>query len=652
MKKSYFKFIALGSVVIFTMTFSCKKLLNQEPVGALGAAVLANKAGLDGLLIGAYHMLSGFSVSNNDGATIWSAGPDNWSYGGVGSDDAYTGSSLTDQPVFVQIENHTMDNTNQYLNEKWVAEYNGIQRANDAIREVPLIKDGSVSAAYGAEAIAEARFLRGVFHMEVAKIFQNVPYIDENVTYGAGNFDVPNPGPIWSNIEADFKAAMGPTIGSALPIIQPQIGRANYYAAEAMLAQAYMFDHKYSSALPLLTDLLTNGQTSGGKKYAFEPFENNFNAAFNNGTESVFAVQMTVNDGSNGSNGNPGMTLDYPVGGLSGCCGFYQPSISLANAFQVDANGLPMFEPSVKYPGLGSYLYNDNQLPSDHSYGLDANNVYRLKTGSTFSGTAFVPPTNALDPRIDWTLGRYGIPFLDWGLCGGEQWSRGDVCPYNPKKNIFYQSVHASVADNVLGWAGPLDNANNYNMIRLSQIYLWAAECEVEVGSLQNAQDDVNAVRSRMVDHHEYWVHSYLDNTNPALGSYTDDAHLAANYKIGLYGTAAGTSFAALGQALAREAVHVETQLETGMEGKRFFDLQRYDPRFGGPEPTGYMAGVENAHIAATLIGRFSTTGDPKDAAPDLYGKTFTAGRNEVYPIPINQINFEAGKLKQNTGYN
>jgi hypothetical protein len=648
MKKSYIKFIALGSVVIFTLTFSCKRLLNQEPVGSLGATVLANKAGVDGLLIGAYHMLSGFSVTNNDGATIWSAGPDNWSYGGVGSDDAYTGSSLTDQPPFIQIENHTMDASNVYLNEKWVAEYNGIQRANDVIREVPLVKDGSVSAAYGAEAVGEARFLRGVFHMEVAKIFRNVPYVDENVTYGAGNYNVGNPGPIWDKIEADFAAAMGTTKGSVLPLTQPQIGRANYYAAEAMLAQAYMFDHKYALALPLLTDLLTNGETAGGTKYAFEPYSNNFNAAYNNGPESVFAVQMTVNDGSNGSNGNPGMTLDYPVGGFSGCCGFYQPSISLANAFQVDANGLPMFQPSVANPGVGSFLYNDNQLPSDHGYQLDPSNVYRLDIAGTFSGTAFVPPNTAVDPRLDWTLGRYGIPFLDWGLCGGEQWSRGDVCPYDPKKNIFWQSVHSGVKDNVLGWAGPLDNANNYNMVRLSEIYLWAAECEVEVGSLANAQADVNAVRTRAADP-TGWVHTYVDNSNPSAG-FTNTP--AANYKVGLYGVAPGTSFAAMGQSLAREAVHIEEQLETGMEGKRFFDIQRWDPIYGGPEPSGYMAGVENFHIKATLIGRFSTTGKPADAAPDLNGHTFTAGKNEVYPIPLGQINVEAGKLKQNTGYN
>ena len=358
MKKSYFKFIALGSLVVLTLTYSCKKLLNTPPVGSLSASVLANKAGLDGLLIGAYHMLSGFSTSY--GGDIES-GIDNWSEGGIASDDAYKGSNTTDQAPFApEIENHTLDAANGYIAQKWQVSYDGVQRANDVIREIPLIKDGSVSAAYGAEAIAEARFLRGVFHMEVAKVFRNAPYVDETVTYAAGNYNVANAGPIWANTEADFTAAM-----AGLPNTQSQLGRANKYAAEAMLAYANMFDHKYATAIPLLTDLINNGVTSGGAHYALGPYEDNFNAAHNNSPESVFAVQMTVNDGSNGNNGNPGQTLNFPSVGNTTCCGFYQPSITLGNAFQVDANGLPLL-------GYTGGIPNSNMvnIPSDHGYGL------------------------------------------------------------------------------------------------------------------------------------------------------------------------------------------------------------------------------------------------------------------------------------------
>jgi hypothetical protein len=560
MKRFYSKYIALVCLVILTLAYSCKKLLNQQPVGSLSQAVLASKAGVDGLLIGAYSMLDGYT--NQGGAyASWEASITNWTYGGVASDDAYKGSNSTGQTPLAPIENHSLDASNEYIEAKWEVVYNSAQRANDAIREVPLVKDGSISASYGAEVIAEARFLRGVYHMEAAKMWGVYAiYVDESVTYGAGNYNVPNGAPIWPQIEADFSAAM-----AVLPKTQPQIGRANYYAAEAFLAKAYMFDHQYSKALPLLTDLINNGETSGGAKYALGPYENNFNASTKNGPESVFAVQMTVNDGSGGNNGDPGDVLNYPAGTYTSCCGFYQPSYSLANSFKTDENGLPLLGTDAA-TGLPNFDVTD--LPNDHGLASTAE---------------FTPPSNNLDPRLDWTVGRRGIPYLDWGLCGGEGWSRGDVVPYNPIKNVFWHSAQASTSDTFGGWAANQDVANNYNMIRLSDVILWRAECYVDAGSLALAEADVNTVRGRMVDHPEYWVHTFVDNTDPSKG-FTNTP--AANYVIKRY----NGQFAANGKAYAQEAVWMERKLELGMEGMRFFDLQRYDGLFGGPGGANYMA--------------------------------------------------------------
>lgn len=614
MKKFQFKYIALaGLLLTATIIYSCKKFLDKSPVGSLSSQVIANKAGVDGLLIGAYSMLDGFA--NVNGYTGWYSGPDNWTFGGIASDDAYKGSSTTDQPDAAPIENHSVDGTNGYVVQKWSAWYNAVQRANDVIREVPLVTDGSVSADYGAEVIAEARFLRGVFHLELAKVFRNVPYVSDSVTYALNNYNIGNPGPIWDKIEDDFKAAM-----AVLPKTQSQVGRANYYAAEAFLAQTYMFDHQYSQALPLLTDLVNNGENSAGTKYGLVAYEDNFNPSVRNTAEAVFQVQMTANDGSGGNNGNPGEALNFAAANYTNCCGFYQPSYTLGNAFKVDANGLPMFQID---PATGFPKYNDVNLKNDHG----------LK-----STDPFTPTTEALDPRIDWTLGRRGIPYLDWGICGGEAWSRGDIVPYNPIKNVFWHSSQATTADNFQGWATNQDVANNYNMIRFAEVLLWRAECEVEANQLDAAQADVNTVRARMANHPEYWVHTYVDNNDPSKG-FTNTP--AANYKIGLYGTPASTSFTANGQEYARQAVYMEEQLETGMEGKRFFNLQRWDGLYGGPEPKGYMANVLNAYIKA----------DTRIPNPVLDGHKFTEGRNELYPIPQHQIDIEGGALKQNPGY-
>lgn len=620
MRKIQFKYFVPASVLVaLGVMYSCNKAINIGPVGSLSPSVLANKAGVDGLLIGAYSMLDGYAAGV--GYTSWETSADNWVYGGVAADDAFKGSNTTDQPNIPPIANHSLTSANEFMQEKWAFCYNAIQRANDAIREIPLVTDGSVSPDYATEVIAEARFLRAVFHIDLAKMWRNVPYISEQITYAAGNLNVAN-GPIWDSIEIDLKAAM-----AVLPKTQSQIGRANYYAAEAFLAKCYMFDHQYATALPLLTDIITNGNNSAGVKFALGPFEDNFDASKRNNPESVFCVQMTVNDGSGGNNSNPGAILNYAAGTYTGCCGFYQPSYSLGNAFKVDANGLPMLGTTGGTPN-----YNLVLLHNDH--GLVA-------------ADPFTPPADALDPRIDWTLGRRGIPYLDWGLCGGEAWSRGDIVPYNPIKNVFWHKDMAATSEVSEGWAGSQGNAINYNLIRLADVILWRAECEVETGDLPGAQADVNTVRNRMKAHPEYWVHTFVDNADPSKG-FTNTP--AANYQIGLYGGAAGTDFVTMGVDKARDAVYMERQLELAMEGHRFFDLQRWDGIYGGPKPAGYMADLENAFIKS------ETSWPPQNGGhavtnPVLVGHTFTKGTNELYPIPINEIDISAGPLKQNPGY-
>jgi starch-binding outer membrane protein, SusD/RagB family len=621
MKKLNYKIFALSSIVLLTALYSCKKLLDKSPAGVLAGSTLANKAGVDGLLIGAYSLLDGYY--SGQPYTNYGSGISNWPFGGIGSDDAYKGSTTVDQaPDAPAIEQHaTMATTNSYVESKWQVNYTGIQRANNVIQEVPLVTDGSeavnvsiqngaatITTTLGDQAIAEARFLRGVYHFELAKIWKNVPYVDETITYAAGNYNVSNVNvAIWTKIEADFTAAM-----AKLPNTQAQAGRANYYAAEAFLAKAFVYDHKYSSALPLLNDLIANGETANGQHYKLDIYPNNFNASTKNGPESVFAAQMTVNDGSNGQNDDAGDVLNFPGGGTyTTCCGFYIPSYNLANSFQVDVNGLPMFQPGANaWP-----KYDDVQLPSDH--GIAAT-------------SPFTPTNVAVDPRLDWTVGRRGIPYLDWGLGGGEPWTRGDLAPYTPKKNVFYEAAVASTTDNFGTWATNQGSADNYDIIRFADVILWRAEAEVNAGSLAAAMADVNLIRARAANPVN-WVYQYADVTKPQGGYSTTPA---ANYHVGLY-----TSFPTA--TYAYEAILMERELEFGMEGQRFFDLQRLDGSTGGPLGTGYMAGVLNAYYAA----------DTRIPNPVLSLAKFTAGRDEIYPIPQIEIDAESGALKQNPNY-
>src|SRR5271155_4637726 len=95
MKKLNYKVFALSSIVLLTALYSCKKILDKAPAGVLAGATLANKAGVDGLLIGAYSLLDGYY--QNQPGTNYGSGISNWTFGGVGADDAYKGSTSDDQ---------------------------------------------------------------------------------------------------------------------------------------------------------------------------------------------------------------------------------------------------------------------------------------------------------------------------------------------------------------------------------------------------------------------------------------------------------------------------------------------------------------------------------------------------------------------------
>jgi len=155
MRKIKIKYLVLaGILVALGIIYSCNKEMKIQPAGSLLPSVLANKAGVDGLLIGAYSMLDGYTALPANGYTSWETSMDNWVYGGVASDDAFKGSNTTDQPNIPPLANHSVTPANEFLQEKWAFCYNAIQRANDAIRELPLVTDGSVTPAYATEVIA------------------------------------------------------------------------------------------------------------------------------------------------------------------------------------------------------------------------------------------------------------------------------------------------------------------------------------------------------------------------------------------------------------------------------------------------------------------------------------------------------------------
>jgi hypothetical protein len=567
--------IVATGIIIFV---ACKKsFLDQLPQGVYDEASLTNRRGINGMLINAYATLDGQ-------AGTWYAGASNWVWGSVLGGDAYKGSEPNDQIDVNPVMRFEVQSSNPIVLNKWNGTFDGIGQANQVLKLLPRITD--ISDAERLQIEAEAKFIRAHHHFEGKKVFNNIPYVDETVT----DFKIPNTTNgtdyvnIWPQIEADLQFAY-----ANLDEEKANIGRVNKWAAACYLAKAYMFQKKFTEAKALYDVILVSGVNSRGEAYDLtENYHDNFKVTSENNEETVFSIQASYGDGSN-TNGNYDNALNYPhASGTpgAGCCGFFQPSQSLLNSFKTNAAGLP--DPD----------------------GFNATNV--TSDEALISDSPFVPYPGRLDPRIDWTVGRRGIPYLDWGVHPGRNWIRqvGFGGPYSPKKNVFYKSEVSATSGSV-GW-GWNNTSLNYTIMRYADVLLMAAEAEIEVGSLETARTLINRVRTRAAN-------------SPVKNGAVD----AADYEVGLY-TAAFAD-----KDVARKAVRFERKLELAMEGHRYFDLVRW----------GTVQAEISAYLALESVRRPTT----------LNGTSFTPNKHEYIPIPdfaISQsIKDGAETLKQNPGY-
>lgn len=592
------KLILFTCCMIGLLAGACKKdFLELEAPNVVTIEALANKSGVQKLLVGAYHDVTGLTIRSG----WWSTTGTNWVYGDITSGDAYRGGA-NDGNDGVIIEHFQTQPSTGYLADKWRSDYDGISRSNTVIKAATEATD--MSSDEKTKAIAEARFLRGHFHFDAKKLWNNIPYIDETVT----DFKVSNTEDIWPKIEADFRFAI-----DNLPAVQPLKGQANKWAAACYLAKSYMFQEKFAAAKALLDSIVPStyggtgaGVNAQGKPYALSAnFDDNFNAASENNQEQVFQIQFSVNDGSNGGNENIGESANTPA--FYPLSSFYttwkQPSFNLVNAFKTDADGLPMLD-----------TFNVTNMTNDQNVAFDD------YTYSTYQGT--------VDPRLDWTVGRRGVPYLDWAdanyYTGYPSYPSSDPTlgwindrnfggPYSPVKNNYRSSQVGVYSDNYAqGYL--LGSAVNYSIIRFADVLLWLAECEIEIGSLERARTLVNYVRERAMNGRQVEVsYDYIGNYLPS-----------ATYYISPYTTPWAN------KTVATKAIRFERRLELAMEGHRFFDLVRWG-------------------IAAEYINSYLTT-ERSRIPNNLTGVNFSANKNEYFPIPRQEIDLNPN-LKQNPGY-
>ena len=588
--------VLLGVAVMLcsvSTLYGCKDFLTNAalPQGTLDQTTLANKAGVEGSLIAAYRALD----HDNGVGGGWGNAASNWIWASVASDDAYKGSEASDQPGISAAENYswTAPDVQGDLNDKWRQVYDGIARANATInllRGVATANPGALTTTEAKNIEGEATFLRAHFHFEAWKMWGSIPYYRETDT----DFRKPNiaQDAAITEILKDIDASI-----ALLPATprNGQKGRVTSWTAKAYKGRAQMFKKDFAGALVTLKDVVQNGPY--GLEASFDKVYTGFFAA-ENGKETIFAYQASANEsGADGNNANFGERLNFPNSGTNpgGCCGFHQPSQNLANYFFTDpASGLPV---ALTNPTS----WNANDADIDAAY--------------TAPGKG-----NAVDPRLDWTAGRNGVPYKDWGkedITWVRQVSNGGF--YQNKKNVHEK---ASGAEQKAGnWNPQQLNSVNIHLLRYADVLLLLAEAEVEVGSLSNAMALVNQVRARAgVKAQGLGTSAANIAVDPADPSIT-----WANYKVSQY--PAGSPYFA-SQAAARGAVRAERRLELALEGQRFFDLRRW--------------GVANATISAYVAG----VGGGAEGLRRPYLKGLTVppdSKLNFYPIPTVQLELSKG---------
>lgn len=560
-KKSSFYLATV--LVLSVMAWACSDFLEEKPKGFLSEESLANEQGLNAALIGAYALLDGM---NDENVNTWTANPHNWIFGSITSDDAYKGSEQTDFPEFTQLEIYQWSSGNSLINDKWVMSYEGVVRANSVVKIANQVE--GMDEATKARLVAEARFLRAHYHFELYKVWGNVPYFteaDEDLVKSNEGVD-----PLGDAI-ADVEAAI-----PGLPPTQADRGRIDQIAARAYLGKLYMYKYGHTQdAGDLQLAKAQLDQVVGARDLA-PCLKDVFQSETDTHEEHLFSVQSATNDGSNSRNANWLNQLAFPAGPEFGCCGFHQPSQNLVNAYKVDANGLPLLD-----------TYNDSDL-------------------SETAGAA-----QRVDPRLDLTVGRDGVPFLDWAV-HGPNWIRDRAFsgPYSPKKFIHYKAEPASGG----GWNNNAYNAINFPIIRVADAMLLLAEAEVELNNLVRAEQLVNMVRERAGNCAQGAL--VVEGGSSVITDNISDAGITwATYDVQPYPV--GT-FATNGQDFARKAVRFERRLELALEGHRFFDLRRW----------GVAAETLNAFVAHARQTR------------SYYANatTYNETTHRWFPIPIAQI--------------
>ncbi|MCP9765169.1 RagB/SusD family nutrient uptake outer membrane protein [Lacihabitans soyangensis] len=514
MKNKIIITVLASSLLAFS---SCENVLEYTPKGVLSSSDLTSPTAVDGLVTSAYA-----AIGNGDMiGPIYSM----WAYGSVRSDDAYKGGGGTgDVGEIDALEHYNLvtPSMGAFVTRTWQNLFKSISRANVAIRAVNNLDETSFPNK--KVRLGELKFLRAHSYFTMKLLYKNIPIFDETATE-EDILKVSNTlsnEESWNKIAADFQFAI-----DNLPTNQPELGRANKYAAQAYLAKLRLFQAYEQDATHKVTNInktrlqevvtLTQSVISSGKYRLSKDIGDNFLPETENGPESIFAIQFTVNDGTTAGRMSYEDGLNYPHGAPQyGCCGFHAGSQNLVNAHTTDANGWPNFDTFNE--GIADLSKQSVDPRLDHTVGIDGH-VYKYDNTKLFSNS----------------------------------WVR-DPGVYGNYHTMRFQQLASSGSYFKLGPF--MGTAKNYDVLRYDDILLIQAEAYIQLGEQDKALPLINQVRERAA--------ISTERLKKADGTFS------SNYNVKPYSATGWT------KDFAFKALQWERRLEFATEGPRFFDLVRW----------------------------------------------------------------------------
>ena len=522
----------------------------------------------------------------------WYSYPFNlWPYGDVASDDCLKGGSGTTDTGYHPMEIwSTLTSTPGEFDELWYRLYCAISRCNRALVSVAEHGEDKLGAEKARQRDAEVRFLRAHFYFKLITMFRQIPWIDEQVYKN-------NTQEQTRNDEFTYEQLFQKIINDfkvaydVLPANQADGGRVNKIAAASYLAKCYLtlaWGDGYEA---------TNGVAHINQEYMQKVVEYT-----NDVVSSQYDYLEDFGDIFLPEYKNSKESIfavqcsDYKDDNTT--FGRANWSNMLNGCWGMWSCGWDFHKPSQN---LVSAFKTKNGLPDFDNY--DKTIDYPVNGA---------PTTQKWDPRLFHTVGMPTFPYKyeeAYTMTKGNSRTPNTYGYYTSLKEVPQRSKGETYNS---PWQA--FDMNDY-VLRYSDVMLMRAEALIETGQLAEARTIINDIRQR------------------AKNSVAKHIQYAADQcEIALYPTTYFND-----KETARKCLQWERRLELAMENGRYFDLRRW----------GIASKTLNAYFETEQHDVY----DGQTYAQYLKDAHYTAGKNEFYPVPYNQLYYVPGLYSQNKGY-